>query len=145
RAFAAAIVVVTFACSGGASAQAFPATDNDWLALTRDGAPLTDATEDGSAWGDVGGNEAHPAGYVQRAAAPLYCRLRLDQAPVEPPGDLMPHGWGVEIDTDADLDTYELLVIVDGKVAPDTVFLRQNTEQRSIGDPSNHAEVTLAS
>ncbi|MDQ3301567.1 MAG: thrombospondin type 3 repeat-containing protein, partial [Myxococcota bacterium] len=43
----------------------------------------------------------------------LYLRLRLDRDPA-PGGALRPFSWGLEIDLDGNLATYELLILVDG-------------------------------
>src|SRR5690606_15046006 len=124
------------------NAQSFPSTDDDWLALTRDGAPLADGSGDGNGWRDVVGDAEHPAAFVQRDAGYFYIRIRLDASPLMS-NQLRPFGWGVEIDTDGDFDDYEFLLMVDGERG--AVYLRQNTEQGTVGDPSDHAEVTLAS
>src|SRR5690606_34813851 len=57
--------------------------------------------------------------------------------------ELRPFGWAVEMDSDGDRRTYEVLGQVDGIANPEEVVLARNTAQR-IDDPADPAEETIA-
>lgn len=140
-AHAALACVVGLVCAR-AEAQVFPA-DSGWTEVTRNGVPLGDPI-DSSGGRDVVGDETDGCAFIGRDATHIYFRLRVDGSPLQTPIDLMPFGWGVELDTDGNLDNYEFLSLVDGNGSPDKVVFRRNTVQRTIGDPSDEAEVLLA-
>src|SRR5690606_22936640 len=116
--------------SGTALGQVFP-QESDWRVLTSDGQPMLDAC-DASGEIDAVGSVDFPVAYLHRDTTHLYFRMRLNQTPVKSPGDLVPKGWGAVIDLDGDPSDYELLVLVDGKTAPDVVQLWRNTEQKNV-------------
>jgi MYXO-CTERM domain-containing protein len=62
--------------------------------------------------------------------------MRLDGTPLAQQGDLKPFAWGCEVDTDANLDAYEFLTIVDGIAGKDaTLWYRNSTP--STGSTTN--------
>jgi hypothetical protein len=73
-----------------------------------------------------------------------FFRMRVDAEPTTGT-DFHPYGWAVEIDTDGDRRTYELLGQVDGLVDPDAVVLARNTATTLLDDPADPAEQTVVS
>jgi hypothetical protein len=69
--------------------------------------------------------------------------MRVDADPGSA-GELAPFGWAVELDSDGDRRTYELLGMVDGITNPDSVVLGRNTAQ-IIDDPADRYEQEVAS
>lgn len=143
RRWAAILSVLAVVGVEGAWAQTFP-LDEQWYAIQRDGVPIGDAVDNAGAR-DIVGDPEHPAAYIHRDGEFLYFRLRVKDSPLQSPGDLMPYGWVVLLDTNQNLDDYEFLIMLDGKLSPDSVTFQQNTRQKLIGDPSDAAEVVLAS
>jgi uncharacterized protein (TIGR03382 family) len=129
--------------AGNAASQTFPA-EADWLPLTRGGVPIEDVVGDSNGARDIVGDGTFPAVYVYRDATHFYFRQRLGSDPVQSPGNYRPFGWGVLMETDGDPTTYEVLALVDGIANPDVVALRENTDQGTIGDPSDPAELEIA-
>ncbi|MBN2359160.1 MAG: thrombospondin type 3 repeat-containing protein [Deltaproteobacteria bacterium] len=118
----------------------FPDAAN-WVVLTRQGVPISDPTDDATRPRDIIGDATYPAAYIYRDPTYLYFRLRLNDDPRHNATDFKPFGWGVEFDTDNDLDDYEFLALVDG--ISEVVALQQNTDQGTVGAPSDSAEVTI--
>lgn len=137
-------VLLAMSVAPFARAQTFPTDDSTWLPLTRNGVPIGDAAGDGNGSSDVVGSAEHPAVFVHQDTSFLYFRMRIGGSPWQHPNNLRPHAWGVEIDTDGDINNYELLVIIDGEPTPERVMLMKNTEQKTVGDPSDEAELELA-
>lgn len=126
---------------GTAGAQAWPA-DGEWRVLFCGGVPSYDPLRDepgATNERDVVGDATHPALYFYADADFLYFRMRVDADPLQGT-ELRPFGWGVELDTDGDRTTYELLGEVDGISNPDVVVLARNTMQRSPDDPADPVE-----
>ncbi|MBW2263370.1 MAG: hypothetical protein JRG91_15505 [Deltaproteobacteria bacterium] len=122
-----------------------PPADEEFVPFYCDGVPAWDPVGDtsgGTAHRDIVGETAHPALLRAMDDTYLYLRMRLDDDPVQSPGDLKPFGWGWEIDNDSVLNTYEYLHLVDG-VGTDTVTWQENTVQETLDDPSDPAEVIL--
>lgn len=138
-----AIVLGLLCLPGVAVAQTFP-PDADWIALQRDGMPVDDVEGDVTGSRDIVGDTTDAAAFIFSDATFLYVRIRLDDDPVDNQGELRPFSWGVEFETDGNLDTFEGLAMVDGIANPDVISLQQNTNQGTIGDPSDAAEVELA-
>ena len=129
-----------------ASAQAWPA-DHEWRVLFCGDGPSSDPRGDHGpldAELDVVGDASRPALYLAVDGEHAFFRMRVDAEPTTGT-DLHPYGWAVEIDTDGDRRTYELLGLVDGLVEPDAVVLARNTTQSRLDDPADPAEVTVAS
>lgn len=122
-------------------AATFPAI---WTPLAQAGGDLSDPINDGGTNSrEIVGTPA-PAVYVAADATHFMVRLRLDEDPRQG-GGIAPFGWGVLFDLDNDLSDYELSLLVDGTGNPRRIVLAQNTIQRTLGDPSDAAEVELAS
>lgn len=135
-------VLGAFLWATAASAQQFPA-NGEWMPVLRDGEPL-DSPVNAKGGRNVVGDAEFPAAYIQRDPGFIYFRMRLNDAPLDNHGNLTSHGWGVALDTDQDLNTYEFLILLDGNLRPAAVTLQENTRQRTLGDPSDAAEVLLA-
>ncbi len=144
--FAALLALATFVfLPVVASAQTWPA-DSDWEPILRDGLPVADVEGDVQGARDIVGDTTNGAAFTHSDGTFLYFRLRLDDDPRDNSmTELKPFSWGVEFETDGNLDTYEGLVMVNGITNPEIVSLQQNTTQGTIGDPSDQAEVQVAS
>ena len=125
-----------------AVAQMWPA-DADWEPLLRNGLPIDDIEGDVVGSRDIVGDATDAAAFTYSDATFLYFRLRVDDDPRQGMA-LQPFAWGVEFETDGNLDNFEGLVMVNGIANPEIVSLQQNTVQGSIGDPSDQAEVEIA-
>ncbi|HEV8324793.1 MAG TPA: thrombospondin type 3 repeat-containing protein [Myxococcota bacterium] len=124
---------------GEAAAQTFPG-DAAWVPLRCGGGPMTDAFQDepgALAERDLVGDDPGPTGWVALDAGFLYLRLRVEDDPA-PGGTLRPFAWGVEMDLDGDLATYEILVLVDG--LDGLVLLYENTVTTLPDDPNDPAD-----
>ena len=140
RSFLAFVIVVLSAAP--AAAQTFP-PDASWTALTIAGAPASDPTGDAANSRDVVGDAAFPSAYFFADADFVYFRMRVDANPLSGSG-FGPFGWGVLIDSNGNLDNYEVSVVVNGIGTPEEVGVFQNTVQGAIGDPQDSPEVTTA-
>ena len=60
---------------------------------------------------DIVGNPADAAGLRASDSQFFYLRLRMEEDPA-PGGTLQPFAWGIEIDTNGNLNTYEVLLTV---------------------------------
>lgn len=128
-----------------ASAQTWPA-DESWRVLTCGGVPSYDGVADqagASNERDVVGDSADPALYIYSDASFVYFRMRVDSDPSSG-SELRPFGWAVEFDSDADLQTYEAIGIVDGISNPEEVRLDENTVQAKLDDPADTPEANVA-
>jgi MYXO-CTERM domain-containing protein len=134
--------VIVFS-STSAAAQEFPA-DDEWWPLDCGDVPSFDpvADEPGATnERDVVGDADAPVMWAFSDDDYIYFRMRVDDDPTQGMG-FKPFGWGIELDTDDDLQTYELLIQVDG--SGDEVALRRNTVQESMNDPNDPAEQVIA-
>lgn len=113
--------------------------ESQWNVVLKNGQPLTDPLGDASDGKDVVGNLTYPCCYFFNNGSALFFRMRLDSTPLFGSG-LKPYGWGIEIDSNANLSDYEWLILVDGITDPETVTIQRNTIQGAIGDPSDQAE-----
>jgi hypothetical protein len=139
-------LILVASTSRVAAAQSWPA-DDAWRTLYCAGVPSWDpvADEPGATNDrDIVGDADHPALYIASDADNLYFRMRVNDDPRDG-NAFRPFGWGVELDTDDDRTTYELLAMVDGIANPDEVLLSRNTVQESLDDPSDPAEEEVAS
>ena len=90
---------------------------------------------------DIVGDDGAPAGLRAVDANFLYLRLRLDADPA-PGGTLSPFTWGMEFDTDGNLQTYEVLVLVNGITPGVYVFRNSSTTlNNDPNDPANEPAV----
>lgn len=119
-------------------ASAWP-QESQWNVVLKNGQPLTDPLGDAQDGKDVVGNETHPCCYFFNNGSALFFRMRLDSDPSKDTG-LKPYGWGIEIDSNANLGDYEWLILIDGILSPETVTIERNTIQSIIGDPSDQPE-----
>ncbi|HEU5218636.1 MAG TPA: thrombospondin type 3 repeat-containing protein [Gemmatimonadales bacterium] len=123
-------------CALGARAQTFPA-DSDWTPLHCGGYVMTDPYRDESSAvdeRDLVGNVDQPTGYRASDGQYLYLRVRLDQDPM-PGGAARPFAWGLLLDRDGDLKTYEVQILASG--VNGTVELYQNTVTTLLDDPTD--------
>jgi hypothetical protein len=136
------IVLAVAVLPAPARAQQFP-DDAAFIPLYCGDEPMFDDFQDESGAldeRDIVGNASAPA--VLRASDDehLYIRLRLDEDPA-PDGALRPFAWGMEIDLDGDITTYELLIMVDGIGGQGgAVTLYSNTTTTSPNDPNDPAD-----
>jgi hypothetical protein len=120
-------------------AQEFP-EEAAWVPLPCRGGPMTDGFADeagATAERDIVGEAATPAGWHAADSEFLYLRLRLDKDPA-PGGSLRPFSWGIEIDLDSELTTYEVLLLV--AKSADAVLLYRNTVTTLPDDPNDPAD-----
>lgn len=151
------LLVFSILCLAATNAQAWPET-TEWRPLLKSGGSIQDT----GGGGKTGNNDASgssnivpdvndptdaPAAYIFSDGSYLYYRLRLDSSPAGTGGQgvLQQFGWGLEIDSNQNPDNYEWLIMVDGIDSPETVNLQKNTVQGTLGDPSDVAEITVAS
>jgi hypothetical protein len=131
-----------------AHAQDWP-EDTGWHALRCGLVPSFDPRRDGpEAIGerDVVGNSDSPALYSAEDAEFVYFRIRVDSDP-RMANRLRPYGWAVELDTDLERRSYELIGIVDANTNngdEQELRLGKNTRQDRLNDPSDEPEQTVA-
>jgi hypothetical protein len=126
-------------------APAWPAT---WVPIQRRGVGIADPIGDtqGGAGSsrDLVGDSTHATAFVQSDANNLFFRIRLGTDPQTNPGsgELTPYGWGCEILTDDNPQTYEFIVAADGIVSPERVSFSKNTVQsgKGLDDPADKAD-----
>ncbi len=141
---AASISIATFLIAAPAAAQQFPA-DADWWALECGDVPSFDPVADeagASNERDIVGDADAPAMWAYADADHFFFRMRVDADPTQGMA-FKPFGWGLVLDTDDDLQTYEVLIQVDGN--GDQVVLRRNTEQATVDSPNDPAETLVTS
>jgi hypothetical protein len=127
------------ALGGVATAQTFPA-DGAYTALPCGDGPMTDPFQDESGAldeRDLVGDGGNPAGLRALDTGFLYLRMRVDNDAI-PGGVVRPFAWGMEIDTDGDFTTYELLGLVDG--VSGNVLLYTNNTTTVANDPTDPAD-----
>lgn len=133
-------LTMTAAALATARAQEFPA-DDAYVELLCGDEPMFDGFQDEPGAiddRDIVGDTPAPAGLRAADDDFLYLRLRLDDDPA-PGGTPRPFAWGMEFDLDADLTTYEILVLVNGNLA--TVSLFTNDVVTLPDDPSDPADI----
>ena len=86
---------------------------------------------------DLVGTAAAPAGFRAVDLQFLYLRMRVDVSPVQGQG-LALSAWGFEINRDANLPAYEVLISLDG--ASQTVRLYRNTTTTVPDSPADPAD-----
>ena len=131
-------IVLVLATPVVAHAQAFPG-DGAYFPLYCDLHPMDDLYMDESGAineRDIVGDNDEPAGLLASDDNFLYMRMRLDDDPA-PGGTLAPFTWGMEFDTDNNLQNYEVLVLVDG--VGGTVSLFRNSSTTIPNDPTDPA------
>ena len=119
-------------------AAAWP-QESQWNVVMKNGLPLADPLGDANDGKDVVGNATFPCCYIFNNGSALFFRMRVDSDPRHGSG-LKPYGWGIEIDSNANLGDYEWLILIDGILDPETVTIERNTVQGMIGDPSDMPE-----
>ena len=124
----------------GAHAQSFPA-DSSWVPLRCGTQVMTDAYQDES--GAVGERDLighldaagdQPTGFRAADAQYLFLRMRLDDDPI-PGGNPRPYAWGLLVDTDGNLQDYEVQLLANGNGG--TVVLYRNTQTTLLNDPTD--------
>jgi MYXO-CTERM domain-containing protein len=145
-----AVAAAFFACSSSpesidrkSQAATFPA-DSEWIPLRQAGATIGDVITDGNNNGrELVGDATFAAVSVYSDGTDFFVRLRLDDDPTgSGQAVVAPFGWGILIDTNNNLDDYEFIIIIDG-TGPDEIALAQNTNQQTVGDPNDVAEVDV--
>jgi MYXO-CTERM domain-containing protein len=136
---AAAGVLAGLVASGDSNATpatfTFTAPNPGWVVVLNDGLPLTDVEGDAPGGRDIVGDAQNPMLYIASDATHLYLRLRVDSDPLQTPTNFGPFGWGCFINTDANLQTYELSTIIDGVSNPDVIHFYKNTMTASPNSP----------
>src|SRR5919197_789793 len=124
-----------------ARAQTFPA-ESSWVPLRCGSEVMTDPYRDES--GAVGerdlvGDTNAATGFRAADAQYLYLRMRLDQDPI-PGGTVRPFAWGLLLDLDGNLQTYEVLLLVDG--ISGVVSIYRNSSTTILNDPTDPPDAT---
>lgn len=122
--------------AGPAAAQDFP-EDPFWVPLSCRDHLMTDPYRDESGATDerdLVGDLAEPVGYRAVDLDFAYFRIRLDQDPM-PDGNLRPFAWGVLLDRDGDLTTYDVMLLVNG--ITNEVELYRNTVTTTFDTPTD--------
>jgi uncharacterized protein (TIGR03382 family) len=128
---------------GGTAAAApvvFPA-DSAYTPLRCGNTPAFDAYRDQPGFvneADIVGTATGPAALRAADATYLFVRIRLDGDPAPNQTPKPASSWGMELDLDGDLTTYELLMLVDG--AAGTVELFTNHTTTLPNDPNDPAD-----
>jgi hypothetical protein len=140
----AVLVIAGVLATTEAHAQvAFP-PESTFIAMRCGGGVMTDRRGDDPAALaelDLVGNAAEPAGLRSGDADHLYLRIRIDTTPVLPGGGLLPGAWGMAFDLDGDVQTYELLALVDAITAgAPQVRLYENRTVTTPNDPTEPAD-----
>jgi len=126
------------------SAQAWPA-DTSWNPLYYNGGNYVDDPEKDSATSrDIVGDATYPAASMYNDGTYIYFRQRLDEDPRDNSlTGLDPFGWGFLFDTDGDSGDYEFMLMLDGIVNPESIYLAENTVKTNLSDPSDKAETIV--
>jgi large repetitive protein len=130
------------AATAAHAAVPFP-PDASYLPLHCGNAVMTDLVGDQPGFvgdGDVVGDTASPAAFTAADATNLYVRIRLDGDPA-PGGALLQASWGMAIDLDNDVRTYELLMLVDGNGPNAVVELFTNKSTSMPNSPADPADL----
>jgi uncharacterized protein (TIGR03382 family) len=90
---------------------------------------------------DLVGNADAATGYRAADSQYLFLRMRLDHDPI-PGGNPRPYAWGLLVDTDTNLENYELLLVADGNGGK--VVLYRNTQTTLLNDPTDPPEEMVA-
>jgi MYXO-CTERM domain-containing protein len=126
-----------------ALAQQWPA-DADWVVLYCGGVPSWDPPRDQAGAineRDVVGDSDQPALYIHADANHVFFRMRVSSDARTASG-FSNFGWGVQMDTDGDPRTYQLMLMLNGN--RDEVVLWRNTVHASLDDPRDPAEERVA-
>ncbi|HRI68902.1 MAG TPA: hypothetical protein PK156_31950, partial [Polyangium sp.] len=115
-------------------------TDDNWVILTRDLAPIVDGSGDSPGPRDIVGNAQHPMAYVQANERYLFFRLRINESILSSATNVRPYGWGCVIDTNGDPSNYEYSTILDGVTNPDAVWIWKNSTQEMPNNPTDAAD-----
>lgn len=152
-----AIAMTMASLAPAAGAQSFP-PDSEWNPLFCGDEVMTDPFQDETqAIGerDIVGQTDAAAGYWAADDEFLYLRVRVEQTPLQDP-DLRPFAWGMAIDVDLDLTTYEVLALVDGidgqvRLYQNTITTVANSPDDPADDPAvatydvaTHTDITVA-
>jgi hypothetical protein len=129
-------------CALAARAQSFPA-DKDWVPLRCGADVMMDPYRDeSSALGerDLVGDLGAATGFRAADAEYLFLRIRVEQDPL-PGGTPRPFAWGLLLDRDGDLSTYEVEILASG--LDGTIQLSQNTVTTQPNDPTDPPDVPI--
>jgi uncharacterized repeat protein (TIGR01451 family) len=125
------------------TASAWP-SDSDWNPLYRAGTFVDDPESDSATSRDIVGDTTMAAASLYNDGTYIYFRIRLDDDPRDNTlTALDPFGWGFLIDTDGDTGDYEYMIMLDGIVNPEEIYLAENTVKTNISDPSDKAETIV--
>jgi hypothetical protein len=119
-----------------AQAQSFP-PESSWVPLRCGTEVMTDPFQDESGAQlerDLIGDANAATGFRAADWQYLFLRMRLDRDPI-PGGNPRPFAWGLLLDTDTNLQNYELLLMANG--IGGTVALYKNTTTTLPNDPTD--------
>jgi hypothetical protein len=122
-----------------AQAQSFP-PESSWVPLRCGTEVMTDLHRDESgALGerDLIGDTSAATAFRAADGQYLFLRMRLDQDPI-PGGNARPFAWGLLLDTDGNLQNYELLLLANGNGG--MVVLYRNTSTTLLNDPTDQPD-----
>jgi len=137
-----AIVALSIAAATPAAAAVTFPPDASFVPLHCGGAVMTDLYRDQAGFvdeTDLVGEVAAPAALRASDAQNLYLRIRVDADPA-PNQTARQSSWGIELDLDGDLSTYELLILVDGHTNKNAVELFTNHTVTLPNDPNDPAD-----
>ncbi len=137
------VILLLASTMAASTVSAFPTDDSDWIPIYYGGAYMGDPDSDANPSGvNFIGDDTYPAAYTYNDGTYVYYRMRLDDTPEAPGGDLKAFGWGLLINTDDDAGTFEYMVMIDG-IGDEYLRIGQNTNQSTYDDPSDHTEIDL--
>ncbi len=122
-------------------------TTGQWMPVYKGGVILQDDTGDSVGSRNIVSDSTHAAAFIFNDGTYVHFRLRLDQNPSGTGGQglLQSFGWGVALDTDNNVGSYEWLFMLDGISRIETIGLWHNTIQGTLGDPSDKPEILQSS
>ena len=130
------VTLASLGAAAQAQAQTFP-THDAWAPMYCASAVMTDKFNDeleAVDERDLVGDLAAPTGAITADAQFLYLRVRVEKNPI-PEAGARPFGWGILIDTDRNLATYEVQVQVNGITG--VVSLFRNTVVTLANSPAD--------
>ena len=117
-------------------------SNEEFLPILRDGAPLVDVANDATPpVRDLVGDVGQPTAFLALSEGRVYVRIRVDDIPANPQtGQLIPWSWALLIDTDLDDNNFELSITADGITQEFQIL--ENTSPSYSGDPSDPIETS---
>ncbi len=115
----------------------FTPPNGGFIPALNGGVPLTDVEGDTPGPRDIVGDANNPMLYLASDATHVYFRLRVDESPLQSATNFSPFGWGCFVNTDANLQTYEYAMVLDGVNNPDRILFYKNTATTQVNDPND--------